>query len=86
MSDPSAELVALGETRGKHSAVISAFGRLVVKQRGADPKLAASLRRLFTARAEADYGSCATLDEADAAIADAETVVEAIAAWMGSTG
>lgn len=81
-----AALLTLGETRGKHSAVISAFGRLVVKQRGADPKLAASLRRLFTARAEADYGSCATLDEADAAIADAETVVEAIAAWMGSTG
>lgn len=82
---PRPPLLTLGQTRGKHSAVISAFGRLVVKQGGADPKLAASLGRLFTARAEADYGSGATQDEADAAIADAQAVVEAIAAWIGST-
>lgn len=81
-----AALLTLGETRGEHSAVISAFGRLVVKQGGADPKLAASLRRLFAARGEADYGSGATRDEADAAIADAEAVVEAVAAWISSTG
>lgn len=50
-----AALLSLGETRSKHSGVLSAFGLLVVKQGGFDPALAAELRRLFELRSIADY-------------------------------
>ncbi len=50
-----AALLLLGESRSKHSGVISAFGRLVVKQRQFDPELGTALRVLFDLRNAADY-------------------------------
>lgn len=57
-----AALLSLGETRSKHSGVLSAFGLMVVKEGGFDPVLAAELRRLFELRSLADY---MWLDEPD---------------------
>lgn len=50
-----AALVALGETRSKHSGVISAFGRLVVRERGFDEAIGRLLPSPFERRNEADY-------------------------------
>ena len=50
-----AALLTLGETRSKHSGVLSAFGFMVVKEGGFDPMLASELRRLFELRGIADY-------------------------------
>ena len=50
-----AALLAIGETRSKHSGVISAFGRLVVKDGGMDPEIGGLLHRLFEVRNAADY-------------------------------
>lgn len=51
-----AALLLLGETRSKHSGVVSAFGRLVVKEGGLDTEIGRLLSDLFAERAEADYG------------------------------
>jgi uncharacterized protein (UPF0332 family) len=45
-----AALLSLGETRSKHSGVISAFGLMVIKEGGFDPVLGGELRRLFELR------------------------------------
>ena len=50
-----AALLRLGETRSKHSGVLSAFGLLVIKQGGFDSALGGELRRLFELRGVADY-------------------------------
>jgi uncharacterized protein (UPF0332 family) len=50
-----AALLTLGETRSKHSGVVAAFGRVVVKEGGFDPALGAELRRLLELRNAADY-------------------------------
>lgn len=81
-----AALLALGETRGKHSAVIAAFGRLVVKGGGADPATAGWLRDLFDFRARADYGGATTSEEARAALERADRFIAAVEAWVSSTG
>jgi uncharacterized protein (UPF0332 family) len=78
-----AALLALGETRSKHSGVISAFERLVVREGGLDPAVSAQLRSLFRRRNEADYGRIDPgAARAQRAIADAERVVDAVAAWL----
>jgi uncharacterized protein (UPF0332 family) len=78
-----AALLALGETRSKHSGVISAFGQLVVKAGGFDAALAGALRKLFELRNKA------VSDEADvdnetvsSAIEQAERFVAAVEAWV----
>ncbi len=81
-----AALLSLGETRSKHSGVLSAFGLLVVKQGGFDPKLAAELRRLFELRSIADYMLLDDIepDEYDP-IDAARRFVEGVKRWLGGS-
>jgi uncharacterized protein (UPF0332 family) len=78
-----AALLWLGETRSKHSGVLSAFGFLVVKEGGFDPVLASELRRLFELRSIADYF---WLDESEPEdydpIAAAERFVDGVERWL----
>ncbi len=82
-----AALLAIGETRSKHSGVIAAFGQLVVKQGGIDPDAGRTLRRLFELRNAADYF---WLDADDSTsgdpITDAEKLIDAVSAWVGTLG
>jgi hypothetical protein len=76
-------LLALGETRSKHSGVVAAFGRLVVKEGGFDATLAGELRRLFELRNAADYSWLdAPQSEGDDPIAHAERFVDAVERWI----
>ena len=78
-----AALSLLGETRSKHSGVISAFGRRVVREGGLDESAGRLLRSLFERRNQADYGSASmTLEEAEVALADAERFVDAVSEWI----
>lgn len=73
----------LGETRAKHSGVVSAIGRLLVRDRGVDERAGRLLRSLFERRSQADYGLAEVSDEeARRAVNDAEAVVDVIAAWL----
>lgn len=76
-------LLALGETRSKHSGVISAFGQLVIKGGGLSADVGLSLRRLFQLRNEAVYeGAAVDAETARSAIAEAERFVAAVEAWL----
>ena len=76
-------LLALGETRSKHSGVISAFGQLLVKGGGLDAAVGAILRKLFELRNGAVYDAVNVENEtATAAIADAERFVGAVDHWL----
>jgi len=78
-----AALLSLGETRSKHSGVIAAFGRMVVKDGGFDPDIACTLRQLFELRNAADYSWLdAEPDDDVNAVALAQSFVEAVAAWL----
>ncbi|MGQ0575341.1 MAG: HEPN domain-containing protein [Pseudonocardia sp.] len=80
-----AALLILGETRSKHSGVISAFHRLVVHDGGLEPVIGRLLAALFSSRGQADYSTLPVPDhEAPAALADATRVVDAVEAWLGS--
>lgn len=78
-----AALLSLGETRSKHSGVLSAFGLKVVKEGGFDPALAAELRRLFELRSLADY---MWLDEPESQDYDpidaAQRFVDGVERWL----
>lgn len=78
-----AALLTVGETRSKHSGVVAAFGRVVVKEGGFDPALGAELRRLFELRNAADYS---WLDEPppadDDAVSDAKRFVDGVELWI----
>jgi len=74
-------LARLGESRSKHSGVLSAFGRLVVVHGGLDEEIGRLLRSLFERRNEADYVPVdVPPEEAATAVADAERFVDAVAA------
>lgn len=78
-------LLALGETRSKHSGVIAAFGKLVVREGGFDEATGSLLRSLFERRNQADHMPVGVPpSEAEAAITDAERFVEAAASRFGS--
>jgi uncharacterized protein (UPF0332 family) len=78
-----AALLTLGETRSKHSGVVSAFGRLVVQERGFDATLGGELRRLFELRNAADYSWLdAPHPAGDDPIADAERFVDGVERWI----
>jgi uncharacterized protein (UPF0332 family) len=78
-------LLALGETCSKHSGVVSAFGRLVVREGGVDEDIGRLLRSLFERRNLADYVSAdVPSEEADAALDDARRFVNAVKLWMAS--
>lgn len=75
-------LLLLGESRSKHSGVLSAFGQLVVLRHGLDPAFGRLLRRLYTLRSEADYSFDAVPEEtARGAVADSTRVVDAVERW-----
>jgi uncharacterized protein (UPF0332 family) len=78
-----AALQLLGETRSKHSGVISAFGGRVVREGGLGESAGRLLRSLFERRNQADYGSASmTPEEAEIALGDAEQFVDAVAGWI----
>jgi len=78
-----AALLALGETRSKHSGVVSAFVHLLVRGGQLDEEIGRLLRSLFERRNEADHSPVdVPAEEADAAIRDAERVVSAVEAWL----
>ena len=78
-------LLALGETRSKHSGVLAAFEKLIVREGGLDPAIGRLLRSLFRRRNEADYGAVpASLNEAEEATRDAERVVDAVESWLAA--
>jgi len=80
-----AALLVLGETRSKHSGVISAFGRRVVREGGLDESAGRLLRSLFERRNQADYGQASpTVEEAQVALRDAQQFVDAMAGWIES--
>jgi uncharacterized protein len=78
-----AALLALGETRSKHSGVIAAFVRLLVRSGQVHQDAGRLLRSLFERRNQADYAPVEVpAEEADAAIQDAERVVSAVETWL----
>ncbi len=78
-----AALVHLGETRAKHSGVVSAVGRVLVRERGVDERAGRLLRSLFERRSQADYGLAeVSNEEARRAVDDAEAIVDIIDAWL----
>jgi uncharacterized protein (UPF0332 family) len=78
-----AALLHVGETRAKHSGVVSAVGRLLVRERGLEERAGRLLRSLFERRSQADYGLAEVpSEEARRAVDDAEAVVDIIEAWL----
>lgn len=78
-----AAISMVGETRRSHSGLISAFIRIVVKDRGLDAEAGTLLRALFQRRLEADYVPVdATEDEARTAIQRAKRFVNLTEQWF----
>ncbi len=78
-------LAALGERRARHAGLISAFGRLVVKEGGFDVATGALLRDLFDLRGDADYGAgTVTVAHAEAGLASAARFVGAVERWIAN--
>ncbi len=83
----SKALLALGESRSKHSGVIAAFISLVVKREGVDEEIGRALRSLFDQRSLADYGNDDVSSEhAEAALEKASNVVAAVERWLSDQG
>ena len=81
-----AALLRLGEVRSKHAGVIAAAGRLLVVQRGLDPRAGRLLRSLFERRSRADYAAeNVPVEEGERAVDDAVFVVTAIEEWLRTT-
>ncbi len=82
----SEALLALGESRSKHSGVIATFVNLVVKQGGVEEEIGRALRSLFDERAAADYGDdIVSSVHAEAALETASKVVAAIERWLSES-
>lgn len=78
-----AALLRLGQTRSKHSGVIAAFSRHVIKEGGIDPEMGSILRALFEDRNEADYRFLPALPEsAEFAISRASRFVATVRQWL----
>jgi uncharacterized protein (UPF0332 family) len=78
-----AALLALGEARSKHSGVLSAFGRLVIKEGGFDREVGAVRVRLFERRKDVDYDLVEqSAEEAAAETDDAERFVVEVKRWI----
>ncbi len=76
-------LGSLGESRSKHSGVVAAFGKLVVREGGLDEKMGRILRSLFEQRNDADYGEVeVSRQDAELAVGDAEHFVNALEPWF----
>jgi uncharacterized protein (UPF0332 family) len=75
-------LLAIGETRAKHSGVVGAVTQFLVRQEGLDERSGRLLRSLFERRSQADYELAAVpQEEARLAVDDARAVVESITGW-----
>jgi uncharacterized protein (UPF0332 family) len=73
----------LGESRSKHSGVIAAFSRLVVREGGLEQEMGRILRSLFEQRNDVDYGEAvASGKDAERAIRDAQRFVDAVESWL----
>jgi len=83
----SEALLALGESRSKHSGVIAAFASLVVKTEGVEEEIGRALRSLFDQRSVADYGDDSVSSQhAEAALEKAAKVVAAVERWLSDRG
>lgn len=83
----SEALLALGESRSKHSGVIAAFISLVVKREGVEEEAGRALRSLFDHRSVADYGDESISSERAAdALEQASKVVAAVERWLPGQG
>jgi uncharacterized protein (UPF0332 family) len=77
-------LASLGESRSKHSGVIAAFGKLVVREGGLGEETGRILRSLFEQRSDADCGEAVpSHTDAELAIGDAKRFVDAVESWLG---
>src|SRR5205807_6367552 len=80
-------LGSLGESRSKHSGVIAAFGRFVVREGGLKQETGRILRSLFEQRNDVDYGEAvASPEDAERAIRDAKRFVDAVESWLSERG
>lgn len=76
-------IVGLGEIRKSHAGVISAFTKVVIKERGLDPETGELLRALFGRRLGADYTNAEpAADDARRALSDAKRFVELVREWL----
>jgi uncharacterized protein (UPF0332 family) len=76
-------LLSVGVVRSKHSGVVAAVARVLVRDHGLEPGAGRLVRSLFERRSRADYALGDTpVDEATQAIADASSVVAALGRWM----
>ncbi len=79
----SAALLVLGESRSKHSGVLSAFNELLVKGGQIDEDVGRMLRWLFDLRNRADYRwSPLSDEEASEALDGARRFVSAVRMWI----
>jgi hypothetical protein len=77
-------LAALDETRDHPSDVVSAYVRRVVRERAMDPQTGRHLRSLLNRAELAARSTAPTPDtEAEAALADARLVLDAVDHWLG---
>ena len=76
-------LLALGETRSKHSGVIGAFGQLVIKGGGFETAAAPTLRKLFELRNKAVYDAMQIEDDVLLSVIEqAEDLFAAVEVWL----
>ena len=76
-------LSQVGESHSTHTGVISAFGRLIVREGGLEADYGRILRLLFEGRSRADYDfEPVAPEQADDAIADAVRFVGAVEEWL----
>ena len=80
-------LGSLEESRSKHSGVIAAFGKLVVREGGLDEPIGRILRSLFEQRNAVDYGEAdPSREDAELSIRDAQRFVDAVESWLTAHG
>ena len=76
-------LLELGETRSKHSGIISAFGERFIRGGELPDEAGRSLRWLFERRNEADYAPLVVpASEAERAILTATRFVDTVDRWL----
>jgi uncharacterized protein (UPF0332 family) len=79
----AAAVAAVGETPATRTGVLVAFGRRVVREGGLDHEAGRVVRKLFEDRGDVDDALAeAPPEEAQAAIAAAERVLDATADWI----
>lgn len=86
VSGAEAALLLLDRAPGPdHGAVVSAFLRHVVRERGLDPVAGRHLRSLHNRAAQANADGAVPQPEAPLAVADATVVVDLVDAWIDTS-